>query len=56
MYLLDTNHCSRLIMKDLALLRRIEEVETEQVSICAIVQGELVHMAENSEQRAGNLA
>lgn len=60
MYLLDTNHCSRLIMKlimkDVALLRRIIEVETEQISTCTIVQGELVHMAENSQQRAGNLA
>jgi tRNA(fMet)-specific endonuclease VapC len=56
MYLLDTNHCSAAILGDENLLRRIAEVENSLITICVIVQGELVDMAERSQRREDNLA
>jgi len=55
-YLLDTNHCSRIIQGDHTIINRIVEVGESQVATCVIVQGELLYMAYKSEQKARNLA
>jgi tRNA(fMet)-specific endonuclease VapC len=52
MYLLDTNHCSRLILGDSNLVQRLSEVSDDNVATCSIVAGELVNMAEQSQQRS----
>jgi len=56
MYLLDTNHCSRIVSSDPKLLRAVSEHEGEIIATCAIVSGELVFMAMRSERRESNLA
>jgi tRNA(fMet)-specific endonuclease VapC len=55
MYLLDTNHCSRLILGDASLILRLSEISRDRIYTCAIVAGELVNMAEQSQQRAQNI-
>jgi tRNA(fMet)-specific endonuclease VapC len=55
MYLLDTNHCSRLLAGDAQVLGRITPIEPRQLTTCVIVQGELVFMAERSARRTQNL-
>src|SRR4051794_10373684 len=55
MYLLDTNHCSRIILGDKQVLNQLGALAGIQVSICAIVRGELIYMAERSQQKASNL-
>lgn len=55
MYLLDTNHCSRLLQGHTAITRRLEELGDTQVVTSAIVQGELAFMAHKSERKADNL-
>jgi tRNA(fMet)-specific endonuclease VapC len=55
MYLLDTNHCSRLILGDPNLVQRLGEVSDDNVATCSIVAGELVNMAEQSQQRSQNI-
>lgn len=56
MYLLDTNHCSRLIVGDPAVIHRAAQVGEQNLLTCAIVQGELVYMMEKSQYREANLA
>jgi tRNA(fMet)-specific endonuclease VapC len=56
MYLLDTNYCSRIIRGDAERTARFQELSNLEVVTSVIVRGELVFMAENSEQRAANLA
>ncbi len=55
MYLLDTNHCSYLLEKELTVYNRATAVGTENLATCVIVQGELTFMAEKSEQKQRNL-
>jgi tRNA(fMet)-specific endonuclease VapC len=54
MYLLDTNHCSRIILGNTSILHRIAIVDESQLATCAIVQGELTFMMENSERKESN--
>jgi tRNA(fMet)-specific endonuclease VapC len=56
MYLLDTNHCSYLLRRESAVYDRAIATGTENLATCVIVQGELIFMAENSEQKQQNLA
>ena len=55
MYLLDTNHCSRLIQGHPVIIRRLAEIDDHPVATCVIVRGELRFMAYHSEQQASNL-
>ncbi len=55
MYLLDTNHCSRLIQGHPVIIRRLAELGDQPVATCVIVRGELRFMADHSEQQASNL-
>ncbi|MEC4818888.1 MAG: type II toxin-antitoxin system VapC family toxin [Scytonema sp. PMC 1069.18] len=56
MYLLDTNHCSQAILGNANVLHRLAEVENTVITTCAIVQGELIDMAERSQRKESNLA
>jgi tRNA(fMet)-specific endonuclease VapC len=51
MYLLDTNHCSAIILGELNVVRQVIEVGELNIATCVIVQGELTYMMENSAQR-----
>jgi tRNA(fMet)-specific endonuclease VapC len=55
MYLFDTNFCSRIILGDDVALTRLQTLSDLDISTCVIVQGELIFMAENSEQKVPNL-
>ena len=56
MYLLDTNHCSRVILGGSDVISRAAHVGEQNLLTCAIVQGELVYMMEKSQRREANLA
>ncbi len=56
MYLLDTNNCSRSILKDSQILNRLNEIDNNIVATCVITQGELIDMAERSQRNKSNLA
>jgi tRNA(fMet)-specific endonuclease VapC len=55
-YLLDTNHCSRLIDRDPGVLQRLRELGDARVATCVVVRGELRFMVERSERRHENAA
>lgn len=55
MYLLDTNHCSKIIAKHPQLIRKLEELGDIKVSTCVIVRGELIFMAFRSKYKKENL-
>ena len=54
-YLFDTNHCSRVLENDSVVLQRLAAVGDATIATCAIVRGELIFMAEFSQQRTINL-
>jgi len=55
-YLLDTNHCSRLIDQHPAIVNRLEALGDAIVATCVIVKGELTFMVQRSEMKAENEA
>ena len=54
MYLLDTNHCSRLIDGHPSILARLTSLGNAPVATCVIVRGELRLMVERSARRDEN--
>lgn len=55
MYLLDTNHCSRIIQGEPSVIARLVQVGDLFVSTCAVVAGELRFMAQKSAKKTKNL-
>ena len=55
MYLLDTNHCSRLIFGESALSQKVERIGESLMATNLIVAGELIFMAQKSEYKTENL-
>jgi len=56
MYLLDTNHCSLLLLNDPAIIYRIQTVGEANIATTIITAGELVYMAKNSTYQRENLS
>ncbi|WP_331001086.1 type II toxin-antitoxin system VapC family toxin [Nostoc commune] len=54
-YLLDTNHCSRIIFGETNLIRRLQEHIGLGVATSVIVQGELLYMVQKSSEQEANL-
>ena len=54
-YLLDTNHCSRLLRGDVAVTERLASLGDAHVALCVITRGELVFMAGKSDRSTENL-
>lgn len=55
MYLLDTNHCSRIIFGDVSLIRQLQQHSSLGVATSVVVQGELLFMVQKSSQKEANL-
>ena len=55
MYLLDTNHCSRIIANDAQVIQQLEDRREQGFATSVIACGELLFMAWNSERREANL-
>lgn len=55
MYLLDTNHFSRLIQGDPLIRRKIAEIGEQNVAVSIITAGEVYYMAYHSERQQENL-
>ncbi len=55
MYLLDTNHCSRIIQGEPTVIARLEQAGDVFVATCVIVGGELRFMVQKSAQKDKNL-
>ena len=56
MYLLDTDHCSRLIEGDAGVTGRLAALRESLVATSIIARGELLFMAQRSGQPGPNLA
>ncbi len=56
MYLLDTNHYSRIVNGDAGILQRLKEHSDSIVATSVITQGELIFMAQKSQQKLANTA
>jgi len=56
MFLLDTNHCSNAILGNIKLLNHLANLGDEFIATCTIVKGELIDMAQRSQQKQANLA
>ncbi|MBE9238866.1 type II toxin-antitoxin system VapC family toxin [Anabaena aphanizomenioides LEGE 00250] len=56
MYLLDTNHCSLIFLKNQTILDYIKEVGETNIATTIITVGELTYMAENSTYKERNLS
>jgi len=54
-YLLDTNQVSKLLDNHLSVVNRVSRVGISNISISAIVSGELVFMARHSRHKVENL-
>ena len=55
MYLLDTNHCSRLLEGNPEIIDKLSSLDDAPVMTCTIVRGELMFMAHKSERKDENL-
>ncbi len=55
MYLLDTNHCSRIIFGDPTLIQQLQLHSEADVATSVIVLGELFYMVAKSERTAANM-
>jgi tRNA(fMet)-specific endonuclease VapC len=55
MYLLDTNHCSRLFQGHPSIINKLKKLEEAPIATCVIVRGELIFMGQKSERKAENL-
>ncbi len=56
MYLLDTNHCSKILEENPAVLNKLRENSEKGFGISVITRGELIFMVEKSEKKAENLS
>lgn len=56
MYLLDTNHCSLILLKNQSIFDTIRKVGEDNIATTIITVGELSFMAENSKYKQKNLA
>jgi tRNA(fMet)-specific endonuclease VapC len=54
-YLLDTNHCSRIIFGDANVLQQLQAHIGLGVATSVIVRGELLFMVQKSQQKQTNL-
>lgn len=54
-YLLDTNHCSRIIAGDPVLIQQLREHRSQNITTSVIVRGELYFMVYKSKRQAENL-
>jgi len=54
-YLLDTDHCIKILNGDHFVLTRVAAIREVPMATCVIVEGELRFMALNSEKRETNL-
>lgn len=55
MYLLDTNHCSRILEADQAVLDRLNALGDSPIATSFVSRGELLYMAYNSARPDDNL-
>ena len=56
MYLLDTNHCCKILDGDLHLVKKLESIEKTKFMTSTIVAGELFYMAYKSKYFNENLS
>ena len=54
MYLLDTNHCSRILEGDAQVLQELANNADVKVATSVITRGELIYMVQRSQQREAN--